>query len=207
MKMTPLAAFVPFALSLALSLAPLDARAARSQYDLSGGMEYFSGKTEESLAPETGMLARLGAQTGERIFRWATSLVITSGSGEADFDDQGATVSDLKYKVLGGEFNIGFALYPLGGESKLVLQPFLTVAGASRLASISFEKTAPVSDEFPRSDSAMMFGYNLGVGADYAVSKDWGIKIQIERSQISGTLAGSTFALGGQRVMLGLFFR
>lgn len=186
--------------------APIGAYADKSQYDIGAGMEYFSGKTQESLAPETGIVLRLGAQTGESIFRWATSLVITSGSGEADFDDQGTTVGDLEYKVLGGEFNIGFALYPLGRQSKLVLQPFLMATGASHLASLSFDKDAAVSDEFPRSDSAMMFGYNLCVGADYAVNKDWGIKIQIERSQISGTLAESTFALGGQRVMIGLFF-
>ncbi|MCM2282969.1 MAG: hypothetical protein NDI61_14100, partial [Bdellovibrionaceae bacterium] len=137
-----------------LLAAPFAARAERSMYDVSAGLEYFAGKTQESLAPETGTLLRLGAQTGENMFRWATSLVITTGSGEADFDDQGTTVADLSYTVLGGEFNLGFALYPLGSNSKLVLQPYLMATGASHLASISFEKDAPVSDEFPRSDSA-----------------------------------------------------
>lgn len=192
---------------IAFGPSPFAVHASRSMYDVSAGLEYFSGKTEESLAPETGTLVRLGAQTGENIFRWATSLVITTGSGQADFDDAGTTVEDLDFKILGGEFNLGFAIYPLGSNSKLALQPYLMVTGASHLASISFDRDAAVSDEFPRSDSAMMFGYNLGVGADYAVSKEWGIKIHIERGQISGTLAESTFGLGGQRVLLGLFFR
>lgn len=194
-----------FVLLLALS-SHLPAYANKSSYDIGGGLQYFSGKTQESLAPETGMVLRLGAMTGENIFRWATSLVVTSGSGEADFDDQGDPISDLSYSILGGEFNIGFAMYPLGSQSKLALQPYLMATATSHLASISFDKDAPVSDDFPRSDSAMMFGYNLGVGADYAVSKDWGIKIHIERGQIAGQLAGSTFNLSGQRVILGLFF-
>lgn len=194
------------ALALILCIFAGPAWASKFSYDVGAGLEYFSGQTEESLAPLTGTLIRLGGQKGEEIMRWATSLYVISSSGEADFDDAGTTQT-LSYSLIGGEFNFGFAIYPLGGESKLTMQPYLMVTGSSHLASISFPEDAAVSDTFPKSDAAMMFGYALAVGADIAFSKEWGMKLHIERSQITGTLAGSSFGLSGQRVILGLYFQ
>ncbi len=179
--------------------------ASKFNYDIGGGLEYYSGLEEKSLAPGSGTVLRFGAQKGENEFRWVTSLNVTSSSGEATFDDSGTSI-DLDYTLLGGEFNFGFALYPLGGDNKLDLQPYLMATGSTHLASISFDKDAAVSDTFPKSDAGMMFGYALAVGVDYAVDKEWGIKLHIERSQISGALAGSSFSLSGQRVILGLYF-
>ncbi len=179
--------------------------ASKFNYDIGVGMEYFSGLEEKSLAPGSGTVLRFGAQKGEEIFRYATSFYITSSSGEANFDDSGTTV-ELTYTLLGGEFNFGFAIYPLGSDSKLELQPYLMATGSTHLASISFDKDAAVSDTFPKSDAAMMFGYALAVGVDYAVAKEWGIKLHVERSAITGALAGSSFSLSGQRVILGLYF-
>ena len=52
----------------------------------------------------------------------------------------------------------------------------------------------------------MFFGYTLFVGTDIAFSKDWGMKLHIEKATLSGSLAESTFGVSGNRIMLSMYF-
>ena len=95
--------------------------AGKSQFDVGIGMHYYSGVVDESLAPKTAVGLRLGALSGEGMFRWFTAVTIFSSSGNSNFDDAGTSTA-LDYTLLAGEFDIGGAYYPFGGSSKLPVQ-------------------------------------------------------------------------------------
>ncbi len=175
------------------------------QYDIGAGLQYYSGLKDKSLAPNTATVVRFGAQNGDAIFRGIADFYLLSSSGQSSFSDSG-TSTTLSYSLIGGEFNIGFAIYPLNSLSHLPLQPYFGGAASVHIDSISFDKNAPVSATFPKSESPMMFGYSIFVGTDLAFSKNWGLKLRVEQSAVTGTVATSPFSMGGQRVLVGVYF-
>lgn len=132
-------------------------------------------------------------------------MSIFSSGGSATFDDTG-TSTELTYSLLGGEFNLGFGVYPLGSISKLTIQPYFGGAGSVQVDSIQFPKDATTSTTFPKTDSPTVYGYTLSVGADVQIDKNYGLKIQVEQAIISGKVANAPFALSGNRILLGLYF-
>lgn len=180
--------------------------AGSSQYGVGAGLHYFSGKDGEALSPNTGTVLKFVAGEGRgSVVRWWTSLSVLIASGSADFTSSSSS-SDLDYSLKGGEFQIGTKLVPLAGNIKLPIQPYLGVNLVIQTNQFAFDESATVAATFPYSDSQMFYGYNITVGTDILMSKKWGWFLEVEQSVVSGTLGGSTFATGGNRILVGVAF-
>lgn len=176
-----------------------------TQYNLMLGYHYFSGKDLKSLAPNTSYLMRFGAGSGTKsMFGWISSMALQFGTATANFNDSGTTRA-LSYQLIGGEFNLGFRIMPFASQYKLPVQPHFGVTGALQVDSFNFG-TQTVSATFPKTEAQQFYGYNLFVGTDVSLGKNWGVVLQVEQSVISGTVATAVFELSGNRVFLGLFF-
>jgi hypothetical protein len=180
---------------------------AEFQYELLGGLNYYSGLEEKSLAPNTATLVRFTAGTAKQgILRWSANLTLISSSGTAKFDDQG-TQRELSYALTGGEFNFGFKFLPLGSFKHLPVQPYLIATGAVQIDSFTFGTEETTSAKFPKTESGQFFGYNIGAGADIFLGDKWGLVVYYEQSKIGGTLAQKEFFTDSNRIMAGFFFK
>jgi hypothetical protein len=178
---------------------------ASAQYGLGFGLHYFSGQEGESLAPDTGTVIKFAAGEGRgEIFRWWTSLSLLIASSDAIFTAS-SNASAIDYSLKGGEFQLGMKIVPLASQIKIPVQPYMSVNAVVQSNSFTFDETATVASTFPFSDSQMFYGYNITVGSDLIMSKKWGFFIEVEQSVVSGTLGGSSFATGGNRILIGIF--
>jgi hypothetical protein len=194
-------------LSLLVVTATMQKASAReSQFDVLVGYHYFSGLAQQSIAPNTGYVLRFAAGTRKGILRWTSNLSLLYATATNEFDD-GGTTRDLAYTLMGGEFNIGFKVAPLGNFTKLPIQPYFGATGAVQIDSFVFGEDATTSATFPKTDATQFFGYNVNVGVDLSMSKRWGFVVAVEQSKVSGTLAATPFVLDGNRVFIGLYFK
>ena len=179
--------------------------AASAQYGLGFGLHYFSGQEGESLAPDTGTVIKFAAGEGRgEVFRWWTSLSLLVASSDAIFTAS-SNASAIDYSLKGGEFQLGMKIVPLASQIKIPVQPYMSINAVVQSNSFTFEETATVASTFPYSDSQMYYGYNITVGSDLIMSKKWGFFIEVEQSVVSGSLGGSSFASGGNRILIGIF--
>lgn len=177
------------------------------QHEVGVGLHYYSGAADESLAPNTGTLLRFTAgNVPSGWFKWLTSLSILTGGSTATFDDAGSSRT-LDYTLIGGEFNVGFSIVPMASFQKLPVQPYFGSTVSLQVNSLRFGDTSGASATFPKTDAGMFMGYALLVGVDLQLGKSFGIGFLVEQSVINGQVAEATFAMGGNRVLLNMFFR
>lgn len=198
--------FTVLIIGLGIIISNSDLFAASSQYSIGAGLHYFSGKDGEALSPDTGTVLKFAAGEGRgEVFRYWTSLSLLLGNDKATFTAS-SSASELDYQLKGGEFQLGMKIVPLANNIKIPIQPYIGVNIVIQNNQFAFDESATVAATFPFSDSQMFYGYSITVGTDILMSKRWGWFLEVEQGVVSGTLGGSTFATGGNRILFGITF-
>ena len=172
------------------------------QITLAGGLVFYKGSEPDSLAGDMGYMMRFQAESArDKFFRIFGNFTLSYASGDATFSDSGADVT-LNYRMIAGEFNFGVKLSVLKFLKDSPVQPFVAGFGNGHLNSMQF--TGAASATFPRAETSLFYGYGYQAGVDFYIGDNAGVQITFEQALISGTIAGSSFKLGGLRYFIGL---
>jgi hypothetical protein len=164
-----------------------------------GGLVYYDGDKGSSFVGDQGMLVNFTTVPKTKSwFKFLASFAVGSSSGTIRLSG-----ADTNYSFLNGEFMAGFKIVPMPSST---MMPYFGASGSVIGGKVTIN--APEGSTIPETDHGRFYGYNISTGVDLMLGKEWGVRLEVQNSTISGQFTSlGSWSLSGLRGFVSLFFQ